>query len=567
VSGTDFDALFSRERLLVMEARHAQAIAKRWSFGAFALLLALVGTLTDALIITWQWALALALAEWAFNGAALWLARSGRFRPWQFWGMMLVDTVVLSGIVVALGPEGYLVLPLMIFTVAAHALGMPLAARVNLWLAAPLYFLARAWGLERVGIEVRWELVAIETLFLLGSAYFALLGPVSYTRRLRKVRQAMAQMEEGDFTTALGSRSLDDIGFLSISINSMASRVGEMVREIQTRSQSLAGFADELAAAASEVRDAARRIGAATGETADDAGRQLALIAGSGDALERTATEGAALGREAGESAAEARVLRGEAEAHAERIQRAGSLLVELGEDYRGLEAAIDGLEAAGTRVSGFVEAIGEIAEQTNLLALNAAIEAARAGEQGRGFAVVAGEVRALATQAAASASDVGTVVAETARAIADVRERLHAGSLRITDVGEVAGAGRDSLVSIVDGLGRTVAFVERIARDVERQAESLQALRDDVGGVRGIAEASVARARQAAADTEAQQVVVEQLAGTSARAAETAADLDALAGRFTVAEGESAPPPAPTAPPPSAPTVEIAEVPVEAAA
>jgi methyl-accepting chemotaxis protein len=560
LSGTDFDALFSRERLLLMEARHAQAISRRWSIGVFALLLALLGTLSDALTISWQWAVALAFTEWVLNATALWLQRSGRFAPFQFWGMLVVDTAVVSGIVVALGREGYLGLPLIVFMVGAYALGMPLAARVNLWLAAVLYPGARWAGHSLVGADLVWELVAMETLFLFGSAYFALTGPVSYTRRLRRVRQAMARMAEGDFTAALGSRSLDDVGFLSISVNSMASRVGDMVREIQTRAQALSGFADELAAAAAEVRVAARRIGDVTAEAADDSTRQMALVEGSGERLDRVAADGAALRAEAASSAEEARVLREEAEAHARRVHGAGELLVHLGEDYRRLETAVDGLEAAGNRVSGFVSAIGEIAEQTNLLALNAAIEAARAGEQGRGFAVVAGEVRALANQASASAADVAAVVAETAGALAGVRERLHAGNARIAGVGDVAGSGREALGTIVDGLDRTVAFVARIATEVERQAGALEALREDAAGVRRIAEASVARAREAAAASEEQQAVVEQLAGTSRRTAGTAADLDALAARFRVAEAGTDAPAAPDAP--ELPTVSPEPVP-----
>ncbi|HYH83569.1 MAG TPA: methyl-accepting chemotaxis protein, partial [Longimicrobium sp.] len=245
------------------------------------------------------------------------------------------------------------------------------------------------------------------------------------------------------------------------------------------------------------------------------------------------------LRREARASSGEAAALATEAREHAERIGRAGGLLMDLREDYGRLEAAIDALEEAGARVAGFVSAIQEIAEQTNLLALNAAIEAARAGEQGRGFAVVAGEVRGLATQSSTSAAEVTVVVRQTAEAIAEVRERLRAGSGRIAGVGEVADAGRDSLGIVVSGLERTVAFVERISGDVERQAASLASIRDGMTRIRGITQAAVERAEDAAAATGQQQAAMAQLAGTTQRAAQTAVDLDVLAARFRVAAAE----------------------------
>jgi methyl-accepting chemotaxis protein len=253
--------------------------------------------------------------------------------------------------------------------------------------------------------------------------------------------------------------------------------------------------------------------------------------------VEAVARESEALRAEAARSTGAAQMLRGEAEEHARRVERAGTLLVELTDDYRRLESAVDALEAAGARVSGFVSAIGEIAEQTNLLALNAAIEAARAGEQGRGFAVVAGEVRQLAAQAGNSAAEVAGVVEQTASALAEVRQRLHAGSARIGGVGAVAGAGRDSLGIIIQGLGRTVEFIERITGDVDRQAAAMDALREDVARIRQIAAATLERARRSAGAADEQREAMRHLAETSQRTAGTAATLDALAGRFRVAE------------------------------
>jgi len=69
------------------------------------------------------------------------------------------------------------------------------------------------------------------------------------------------------------------------------------------------------------------------------------------------------------------------------------------------------------SRIEVFAKTSEKIAGQTNLLALNATIEAARAGEVGRGFAVVAGEVKNLATQAAANSKELRTDVIQEIQA------------------------------------------------------------------------------------------------------------------------------------------------------
>ena len=531
--GHDFAELFARERSLVLRERHRQAISKRWALCFLAVAVGLAGSFTGALQISLTAALALAATTFVGNLLVALLLRE-RFSPWQFWFISTLDSLVIGGFAWALGAHGYLVLPYLVFAVGGYALGMPRAAHVQLALAALVYPAARLLGTRFDAGAV--FIIAIETLFLVGTAWMATTGPVTYTRRLRRVRQALARASEGDFSTRLPGRHLDDIGFLSVSVNSMSQTVGEMVAEIQQRAQELARLSDALAHTADEVQAAARSIGDTTGGVAREAREQLGLIGESARAVDTVSAEGEHLREQGRASSGEARVLAAEAREHAERIGRAGGLLMDLREDYGRLEAAIDALEGAGARVAGFVSTIQEIAEQTNLLALNAAIEAARAGEQGRGFAVVAGEVRDLATQSSSSAADVAGVVRQTAEAIAEVRERLHAGSGRIAGVGEVAESGRHSLGIVVSGLERTVAFVERISGDVERQAAALASIREGMARIRGITQAAVERAEDAAAATGQQQAAIEQLAGTTQRAAQTAVDLDALAARFRVA-------------------------------
>lgn len=207
----------------------------------------------------------------------------------------MVDGLVISAFAVPLQEAGYLAIAGILYAVASYAVGMPAAARVLFATALVSYPVARVWGFHLAGVPVPWGLLAVETLFTFGLAWQSILPPAGITRRLRRVRAALARMERGDFTQPLSTRSLDDLGFLSVSVNSMARSPSSLVGDIQNQAQSLAALSDELAATAQEVHASAEEVGGNTSNLAADAERQRTLVERGRDTVHSAAGANRAL--------------------------------------------------------------------------------------------------------------------------------------------------------------------------------------------------------------------------------------------------------------------------------
>jgi len=241
------------------------------------------------------------------------------------------------------------------------------------------------------------------------------------------------------------------------AVMGMASKLRDVVSEIQESSSIVLAGSEEIARSAIELSTGATRQAASMEEVSSSMEEMVANI--------RQNTENAGLTDHMARKAATDAITGG---------QRVGEAV------------------AAVREITKRIGVIEEIARQTNLLALNAAIEAARAGEAGKGFAVVASEVRKLAERSQGAAAEIGTLSDQTVKA-AEVAKSLI--DLIVPDiqktavlVQEIASASREQgsgAEQINKALLQLDAVIQKSAATSEELSAAASALSERAEGMR----------------------------------------------------------------------------------
>jgi diguanylate cyclase (GGDEF)-like protein len=250
--------VIAQEKRLAIDARLVLAARGRYLFAAVAGALSLLGTITLGVSTRWTLLAVIAAVHSGANFVADRLHRRGAVGPWLFWTMLVADAVIIALCTVCAGTYGYLAIPFFIVAAAAHGLGLPRAARVQLWLATVFYPVARAIGLHLAVGDIAWANIVMEELCLTGLGWVAIYGPARFTYRVRRARRALGALENGDFSVRLPPRALDDLGFLAVSFNSTAEALGRAVKSLESEVVERRRTVVELRASKFRLRNAER---------------------------------------------------------------------------------------------------------------------------------------------------------------------------------------------------------------------------------------------------------------------------------------------------------------------
>ena len=256
---------------------------------------------------------------------------------------------------------------------------------------------------------------------------------------LSAANEAVQRIGDGDLRPQPGITRHDEIGLLLQALDSMQSKLTQVVWNVRQGSEN-------VASASAEIAHGNHDLSARTEHQAS----ALEQTGASMEELSSTVRQNADNARQANQLA-----------------QSASTVAVRGGEVVGEVVTTMKHINESSKKIADIIQVIDGIAFQTNILALNAAVEAARAGEQGRGFAVVASEVRSLAGRSADAAKEIKSLINASV-------ERVAQGSALVDQAGITMAEVVGSIRRVNDIMGEISAASNEQAQGVAQVGEAV---------------------------------------------------------------------------------------------
>ncbi|WP_088549952.1 methyl-accepting chemotaxis protein [Paenibacillus aquistagni] len=376
--------------------------------------------------------------------------------------------------------------------------------------------------------------IVILISFLIGGALIipitrAIVGPVKH------IQQLMDRAGSGDFTAEGTHQSLDEMGQLTNSYNTMARSLRELIGQVYHSTDLVAASSQQLSASSQETSAVTEKIVQAieglTKETKlqnQTINEATNTIGDMNTAMQNVMTNTLDVSEKASASVKVANEGNGIVQQASQQMNQLQNKLVQL-------EEVLNQLQVQTNHIGNMNAVVSNIAAQTGLLALNASIEAARAGEHGRGFAVVASEVRKLADESAQSADEINQLVSTIQKDNQNVIQTMRMVQQEFdTGINLVQHAGTQ-FYEIEESINSVAAHLEDVSATMEEISAGSDQMNATAFHIKSSIEQMTQNIEDVASSTEEQLASMEEVQSSSQHLAHLAEDLQQAASRFSI--------------------------------
>jgi methyl-accepting chemotaxis protein len=340
----------------------------------------------------------------------------------------------------------------------------------------------------------------------------SIIADQAVTKPIKQLEKVVKELANDDLTVFSQVDSEDEVGRLSVSINSFISNLRENIRHITTASTSLNDSSENLSRLSGEMSAGAEHVSTRSTAVARSSEQMSANMSAVAKSMEQTSDNVATVAAATEEMTTTINEI-------AKNSAKAFSITTDAVSEAQSALDIVDELGGAAAEIGKVTETINDISEQTNLLALNAAIEAARAGAAGRGFAVVANEIKELAKQTAEGASEIKGKIEGIQGSSTGTIKKIEQISKVINEVNEI-------VTSTATAVEEQSATTREIAANASRASMAINEMADHIG------QGSLS-ANKIANDIDEVDKAADEMSKSSVKVRENAAELNKLAKRL----------------------------------